>query len=363
MPDLPIEMQLAGLGSPEGLPAMSGTDSILFVPPDVQVIKRKDITGLLYPVPEMIAELADVRLAGVDRSGTVLTPAEVTRNRSLSSDAWASLKLAELKSKGWEVPEDPRHLLVDMSQFTMLKRCGWQEKSVDSGLLEAFVPLAGASDDQVKRFALTWGPLWVCAGKGPAHGFCFWSWEGSYRGGLGRRTRNPCMWRALESTDQFRREAMRLHGVLKGFSELKAGHAVSQTLWASIGFSPEIAEMKEYLDHGRQYVELFALVNSFLFHLPGKPGFFLEPGHAGHPQLTISTGLGFLRRAWLQAAQALGGAHGFYFCDGCGRGYLRTAMRRVRRGNRNYCPECGRNDGYRLSKRTHWKEKRSTAKS
>lgn len=60
---------------------------------------------------------------------------------------------------------------------------------------------------------------------------------------------------------------------------------------------------------------------------------------------------GFLFRALaFQLALVASGAHGFYCCTGCGTPYLRTKDA-PRRGEANFCEQCGREEALRLADR------------
>jgi DNA-directed RNA polymerase subunit RPC12/RpoP len=96
------------------------------------------------------------------------------------------------------------------------------------------------------------------------------------------------------------------------------------------------------------------IIDQRLALLPGAPTLWVE-WDGRNPTLTIESGMGFIRAAWLHVAQLAAGVRSLYICDGCGKPYPRR--RQAKKGQKQFCPECGA----RASKRLWWREHRGTS--
>lgn len=252
----------------------------------------------------------------------------------------------------WATPQD----------FNPLREMGWTVRVDAAELVPALCALAGCSSNtqgrRVKSFVTQWGPLWTCT----EHSDCHYSREGAMQ-------EPPCRWDHVEWIEDFTVKACQVKAALDAALLLKDGRAVPQDIWLKL-FPVPALEAGARWDHdttgteswGRlplplQWRFLCNVVNCYITVVPG--GFTLWLGWdtankvLSTPTLIFSPGLGFIRMAWLQIAQRIAQIDRRYVCDGCGQTYERT-MRRPRRGERNYCPTCGKDDGYRESKRRAW---------
>lgn len=207
-----------------------------------------------------------------------------------------------------------------------LKEIGWTTREDTRGLVNEFVRLADAPDEKVLAFARKWGPMWLCV----KHRDCLWDvvsvrlrWDGS---------KECCLWFPAEPIQFFRRYAGITKAVLDIAAHLIEGKPVSASLWREAGWCEKEAEF----DIATQRFFLASSISGWLgqgIHL------WVSWGKEKRPTLAVDTGLGFLRRVWLEIVQCVTGAKQLSTCDCCGRPYVRYG-RKPQAGRKNYCPDC-----------------------
>ncbi len=170
---------------------------------------------------------------------------------------------------------------------------------------------------------------------------------------MAHRSRSPCKWRNVEPVDLFLTEARRIEAILETSSRLRQAKRVPAEVWRR-GEWGGLGELNNHrLDLAMQRWIAAAIVDQRLALLPGAPTLSLQ-WHRRNPTLEIESGMGFIRAAWLQVAQLITRVRSLYICDGCGKPYPRK--RQAKKGQRQFCPECGST----AAKRLWWRENRGT---
>ena len=100
------------------------------------------------------------------------------------------------------------------------------------------------------------------------------------------------------------------------------------------------------------WLDLVDIVNRYITVPGGLTPSLAHNGLNERPKLHITSRLGFIRAVWMEIAQLISVAHKLYCCDGCGEFYKRTE-KKPKTGQRNYCPDCGKDGGYRHSKQEY----------
>jgi len=227
-----------------------------------------------------------------------------------------------------------------------LFQAGWLPIESTDGLLKDFLRLGDCAADEadpaavpeVRRFAQRWGPLWLC--RNPHHRqFCFWRVTT-----VAALPEQPCQWVRTEEVGMFLQLAQMAKAVLL------AGHYLLRHEPVP---APIIRQLRpSAADHDyavpQQKALLRVILNTFLLG-PTAVHVRVSWRGEGKPLLTLHGGLGFLGVIWLEIAQNLCGVAAFCACDSCGRLY-QPEGRRPPHGRRNYCPACGKGDGYRAAK-------------
>lgn len=225
----------------------------------------------------------------------------------------------------WTAPLTPRK--ADLCRFL---EAGWTIRQRTDGLLDDIHDLIEAPPSRIARFAEKWGPIWLCM----KHDECLWN--------IDCRTQSlandQCEWLAMEPLEFFRMTARQITDACKIVDHLLSDKPAPIATWQSL--LPYKFPADECLEIDLQRAFLACAITEKLA-IPGGPVLRVNWTDGTEAELTIETGLGFVRRAWLQVAQLLTGARGVCVCDGCGRAYIRH-RRKPRRGGRNYCPSCGK---------------------
>jgi hypothetical protein len=223
---------------------------------------------------------------------------------------------------------------------------GWRYKKPDTidhqRLVRDFLRLSDPSDleDEVRKFVLKWGPLWLCA----KHTDCYWT-PHSYSNDDSLRSPG-CRWFCCEPAILFKAKARQAEAaiVIAGYLAKKENAAVESWSELTAGLVPRKARFvagHKITEHvlSVQQANLMWVVNRFIGNIQGpKFRLFWSP-REGRPKMLIDTGLGFLRLAWLQIAQNLSGMKGIYKCDACAGYYI--AERKPPDGRHHFCPSCG----------------------
>jgi hypothetical protein len=341
--------------------AVFGTRAGLWVPPEVEIKRLPAIA--LYADPSDI--VLCIRYPIPTHWSTELTVREVEalKEAGWPTESWPQARWLEVRAvidptvlqvMGWNAADwGPRVSAID---GLALQEIGWQRKVLDpytetSTLLDAFLRLAEPEtldDDtleayaqRVAQFVTTWGPLWVC--RNYSHtGFCHWSGRGVIE-----RPENPCAWSPTEEIREFHPHARRVRAVLEAASALRTDRPIPKKLlpWLRMPATASIAE---------QWDQLAFVVNGALW-AHGGATIDLRVRQGSGLGLVIHSGTSFLGAVWMQVAQALGNAKGVLQCDSCARWYFRTG-RRPKRGQKQFCPECKKND--RGSKAAYAQRKR-----
>jgi hypothetical protein len=102
------------------------------------------------------------------------------------------------------------------------------------------------------------------------------------------------------------------------------------------------------------------LVNHYIAKPGGLAPCLAYDGTREGPQLRIASQLGFLRAVWIEIAQLISGVHLLYCCDGCREFYKRMGPK-PKEGQKNYCPKCGMEGGYKVAKRQSKAQKQMQA--
>jgi hypothetical protein len=191
--------------------------------------------------------------------------------------------------------------------------------------------------------------------------------------------REHCGWIPCELIRGFIIEAQRAQGVLEAFMKLRESQHVPEAVWRNIykHDSPEMAKNGPSTERKIQKYQFYwdsspeqgvrfgwSLLIALVNHYAAKPGglapCLIYDATRQRPELHIVCPLGFLPVVWSDIAQIISGVHQLYRCDGCKKLYQRTG-RKPKAGQRNYCPACGSEGGYKESKRLSKAQKRKQA--
>jgi len=329
-----VDWQLAGFDERGALDAF-GTRHPIWVPPEVTVEDRRPWAFLRHgdtPTPTLLYSIPESwQLAVIDERW----PAVVI-------DA----SMPALKDVGWTVCHKTDGLLED---FLRLAREDVDQHTLDEKTVQA-----------VRAFAKTWGPLWRCANDG--HWDCHWTSSSAtgqkhYYGiirelsnaELSQFDPNPfCSWAPQEEVLEFVRKATEAKAVLDLAAYVRADATTpipAKPLRMLRERPPE--QRNAQLPWARWVIS--SIVNSYLW---SRNGLSLELAwdEGQQSSLSLSSGVGFIHAVWVKIAQILSDAKGVYWCDGCGRPYIRTE-RKPQTGRRNYCPDCGTRGDFRAAKR------------
>lgn len=224
------------------------------------------------------------------------------------------------------VPGNPFILVTDDGD-NVLEKVGWRRKENTEGVLNDFVKLADATDEEILAFAKKWGPLWLCV----KHRDCIWSpnsvrvkWNGK---------EDCCLWVPAEPLHLYRRYARMARAILNAAYCLVEGKPVPTSLWVEAGWSGEESQF----DVALQRFFLASSVNGWLSN--SDVTLWLNWGSEVRPRLSVDTGWGCFQKIWLELAQCLTGARQLCVCDMCNRLYVRYG-RKPQAGRKNYCPDC-----------------------
>jgi hypothetical protein len=293
---------------------------------------------------------------------------------------WASLRYGEnlTPTLVYPVPENWPLVVIDVrwppvvinADILELKDIGWTARGETAGLLEDFLRLARNDETQhtldektmeaVRTFAKTWGPLWRCTND--RHWDCHWTSYSTavqkyYNGIIGELSNRElsqfepspfCSWVPQEEVLEFVRKANEAKAVLDLAAHIRADvkkPIPDNPLRILRERPPE--QQNAQLSWARRMIS--SRVNSYLWPLGGV---YLQVtwNEGQHSSLRLSSGIGFIHAVWMKIAQLLSDAKGVYWCDGCGRPYIRTE-RKPQTGRRNYCPDCGMGGRFRAAKR------------
>jgi predicted RNA-binding Zn-ribbon protein involved in translation (DUF1610 family) len=320
MKEIPQAWQLSGLTNEEGdLRVLLGSNSRFFLPPQIEVVssdhRGNPVECIKYPVPEEFMSPMILRA----------TADEIRGKLSLSS----------------------------------LPRYGWKEKNDATGVLSDFLRLTNGNPNDVKKFVLKWGPMWLCR----EHSNCIWGVSASIDVLPTRR----CAWFPIEPIAIFQQEAKRVFAALELFHLLWKENAEPVVdkglihLWLDLGtqyvfrvFGPGPIEKKKQTRLRYQKYTLLSKINSYL-STPGGAGVGINCDVDSYPTLKISTGWGFISAVWLEVAATITQVRNVFECDGCHKTYIRKS-RKPREGESNYCPNCG----VRAAKRKWARQKKNS---
>ena len=229
-------------------------------------------------------------------------------------------------------------------------------RSSGPSLLREFSRLAGATDEEILRFAGRWGVLELCehylpathswgeAGPPPSkETLCrprTFEWEGT-------------SW-CWEPLDGWRIWAETARAILNTAAALRLNAKPDEedAEWLHRGhpdfFESVLPQLREmgFIDSSIKagvWMHLASTVNSWLTLARTRPRIFMEKNY-WKIELT-STGL--LGAIGIQLLFAVAAGEGFAVCSACGKPYRRT--RRPQSGRRNFCPRCGRKAADRLA--------------
>lgn len=243
----------------------------------------------------------------------------------------------------------------------------WQQRPIKGNtthVLNAFLKLAHVSPTQrgietVRKFAATWGPLWLCQTPGH-HGYgsadCSWPSNGPVQP-------SPCSWEPQEPFADFIRKAKEAKAALEIAEQLRRNHGASETLWSEVGIDRWRQGRAALVSQSRPTIQRQALavvVNGQLLSRPLGLTLLMTWEEATHAKLALARGGGFLYVVWLQIAQLLCEVKGLYPCDECGDYYIRRG-RKPQAGRRQFCEACG--EGGKASKRQYARRERSESKT
>ena len=228
-------------------------------------------------------------------------------------------------------PETENVVLTGDFMFSLYDH-GWKTGASPDPirLLDAFLKLANAKDEQVREFAERWGPLWLCIG----HPDCLCSPK------IFSRT-SDCVWQPNEPADEFRRRSRQVRAALDISASIVAKRKTIPAQWGDLVMGKPHQPLDEL-----QRILLATVVNKYI---RGPWGAFLElRWYENSSELNLNPGFGFLPLVWMQVAQVMSGSKGLCRCDGCGKYYVRF-RRKPARGRHNFCEDC--TEGGRGSKR------------
>lgn len=220
-------------------------------------------------------------------------------------------------------------------------------------LLRRFAGLATAKDAKFLGFARQYGPLWICS-----HGYAWAHIRGRSRG-TGR-----CYQRAIEEGElreplaAWRRYASRASGILSIAALLREEQPVPEEAWERLCANPMVGEkrdswvIRDPVQSARQTVR--NAVNEWLYQCEVRP-FLRWNDEAAAFDLSSS----LLGTIGVQLMCALMRREHFHFCHACGQLY--APKRRPRKGEGNYCEECGTKARDRIAQQRRREKKRASA--
>lgn len=254
----------------------------------------------------------------------------------------------------------PEQIVLDRGGLAWLLRPN-RRKTPGPGLLRQFAGLAGASDEEIFRFASRWGVLELCTHGLPA----LHSWEATIPPPSRKRLCHPrtikrgrtsWLWEPLGA---WRSWAHTAEAILNTAAALKLNARPDEedVEWLSAGTSHlaetvlATAQQMGVIDQRIEpevplpmYISLE--VNSWLSFACTRPRLFMEKDRWN---IELSN-TGLFGALGLELLFVVAAAEGLAICSACGVPYPRK--RKPQSGRRNFCPRCGRKAADRLAHRT-----------
>lgn len=230
-------------------------------------------------------------------------------------------------SRHWRAP---RRIEIDGRELVWYAG-GGDRVAAEPGMLEQFVRLADASDEEIAAYARRWGVLGLCEAHhrpmtgltGPFHAKA----RGHSRCGFMSVNREPiAAWRRLA---RLVRSVMLLAAARDDPDELRRAQN-----WRGIGAARREALPEDAALAARDVRELVRMIVGRLL-VAGDVR--IMPDYWGGTGLTAG-GYGLLGALALELATVVTGTPAFAFCSSCSRAY--TPTRRPSAGRRRYCPGC-----------------------
>jgi len=191
------------------------------------------------------------------------------------------------------------------------------------------------------RYAQQNGPLWSCTrhsfqpvAPGLHVGMCQWS--GAH---IPDSKGSRCFWSGYEPLDWWLHMALVFRTTLEVATRLRDDEVGSAGQWRVLGIPGA-----EALAVSGQKGCFALVVGSWLERHPVSLSLDTEL------RLEMQAGLGFLPPLWHLVAAMIAGGPALALCSSCGRVYMRSG-RAAKRGQRNFCPDCGERACKRISKR------------
>lgn len=234
----------------------------------------------------------------------------------------------------YPIPLELKPVAFGKGMTFFFHEAGWRRKIRTEGLITDIGEAMDGTEDDLKRFILKWGPLWNCSTHTDLtrNRHCFWrfhSWEEWHLVGESR-----CEWAAEESVEEFHFRLRELWAAFEIAARLLDGRPAPTEYFKMLPIP---------LNTGKSIPrQRFALSKSISWYLAVAGGPRIQVQWTrGKAEISISTGLGFFRSAWMQAAQLISGVKGIYWCNGCKKAFIPTG-RRPPRGKNNFCAKCGK---------------------
>lgn len=214
------------------------------------------------------------------------------------------------------------------------------------GLLEGFVGLGSATNQEIRDFALAWGVLELCE-----HGLPRSHRPDPWPAGSGPRGCRPIGWRDdaegfqygmfVEPTPVWRRLAARMRAALLVAAAVREGEPIPADQWRLLAQAGHRYSAAPNPDPNAALVGVWAVVNDWQHY--GRVGTICySVDYAGAGPLTelvaAISGAGLAGGLALQLLAKLTGTDPFAFCSACGKLY--SPERKPRRGERRYCDPC-----------------------
>ena len=233
-----------------------------------------------------------------------------------------------------------------------LQESGWKHRKLSDAdtLVEDFLALSYSTDARdVKYFSKKYGPLWFCS----RHHHLWNPMSPSNVDRSNPDTNAYCLWVPREFVEMFQTHA----------KYLKACLAIANCLTDSRPEKPSLQDWQLLFgQHRGKYVsglgfreqrdEIGSVMGGAILQFVSP---WLTWDRGPRPELSLQTGLGFIGRVWLQAAQLVAGGVELRTCSGCQSFYVRRE-RKPPKGWNNFCDECRATEGKRISKRL-WAKK------
>src|SRR5207253_10678884 len=121
----------------------------------------------------------------------------------------------------------------------------------------------------------------------------------------------------------FVRKAQEAQAVVNIVEALARGRAVPVTLWQRTGLDqrrPGLAERVARWSRAERCTMIAQVVSCHLLSY-AMPMLLMTWKKAKHPRLILGAGSSFLRAVWLEIAQRVCKAKGYFTCTICGQGY------------------------------------------